>query len=69
MTADKRKVQQMTYWMTNESWWKYNENGEAEILPTAPEKAQESYHFYRQIQKENDEAFERLANTSPDEVD
>ena len=51
MTADKNKVQKMTYWMKNESWWKYNKNGKAEILPTAPKEAQESYQFYMEIQR------------------
>ena len=69
MTADKNKVQKMTYWMKNESWWKYNEDGEAEILPDAPEEAQESYRFYVKIQKRNDEVFKRLANIPPDELD
>lgn len=69
MTADKNKVQKMTYWMKNESWWKYNKNGKAEILPTAPKEAQESYQFYMEIQRKNDEAFERMANIPPDEID
>ena len=67
MTTDKHKVQQMTYWMKNNSWWKYNQNGEAEILPTAPKDAQESYQFYMEIQRKNDENFERAANLTPDE--
>ena len=62
MTADKYQ----SYWLSNFDWWKYNDKGEAVILPTAPEEAQKSYQYYIEKQQRYDMLAEQAAKIEPD---
>lgn len=56
------------YWMSNNDWWSYDENGNPVVNENAPQKAKENYEEYLEYNKRKVEIAKRAAIEREEEL-